>query len=160
MSVQTKLKYALFPSRKAARAAQPDVDAVIEGEVELLSDPGDLTQDKIPLRHTMAGVGMIIGASVTAGLMLTALVGLVLLGVDALPSRVPSPYATMAIVVMLAALLGGLAGALSYSTRAREELRRLRALLRLGNSVLLIETERDLSEMLRRRGAIQTGSLV
>ncbi|PRQ02694.1 hypothetical protein [Enhygromyxa salina] len=159
MTGQARLKYALFPNRKAAHVARAEVDAAIDGEVELLDKAADLTQDKIPLRHTMAGVGTIMGASVVAGMMLASLAGLVMVGVDALPPRITSPYWTTAIVVMLAALLGGLAGALTYSTRARQELRRLRGLLRFGNTVLLIETERDLDLLLRRHGAVQTGVL-
>ncbi|KIG14576.1 hypothetical protein DB30_06631 [Enhygromyxa salina] len=159
MTGNTNLKYALFPNLDAARAAQVEVDAAIDGEVDLLENAADLAQDKLPLRHTMAGFGTIVGASVVAGLMLAAVAGVVMLGFDALPPSIPAPYWTLAIVVVLASLLGGLAGALSYSTRARDELRRLRTLLRFGNSVLLIETEQNLDALLRRRGAVQTGTL-
>jgi hypothetical protein len=161
MTGNTKLSYALFPNREAASEALAEVNAKIHDcEVELLTQESDLTQDKIPLRHTMARAGTALGALMTAGLMLTALAGLMLLGVE-VPSGVPSPYGTTAIVVVFAALFGGLAGALSFSTRAREELRRLRSLLRFGgNSLLLIETERNLDKMLRRRGAVQIGRLV
>ena len=56
------------------------------------------------------------------------------------------------------AILGGLAGALSYATRVRSDLRRMREMVRHGHGVLIIESERDLDELLRERGAVTVGS--
>ena len=155
----TKLRYALFPNTQVAHDAAERIDGRVDGNVEVLTRPEDLSQDKIPIGHTMARVGAILGASMVAGAVLLTLAALVVLGADVLPMRVTSPYATTAIVVMLAALFGGLAGALSYSTRARDELRRLRTLLRFGNSVVLVESDDDVSQLMRRAGAVQTGTL-
>ena len=164
----THMEFALFPSRQRAARAKQAVESRRDSEAELITEPHELTHDKIPLSLTMVRVGSIVGAAAVAGLMLAGLTLLLGLEVDALPRPMASPFVALLTITMLAALLGGLAGALSFSTEARETLEQLRAQLRYRRArpgqpkpaVLLVESDDELAGMLRRHGALRTGTLV
>lgn len=154
------MTYAVFPSAERAVAAEAAVDEVIDS-MELLTNEEDLTEDKVPLRLTMARLGAIFGAALAASAGVLALWLLVMSGLPGAPSlrHVYAPWSMLGAVAAVAALLGGLAGALSFSTRFQARIDRLRKVLHRGNAVLLVETEYEVDDALRRRGAVQVGSL-
>lgn len=155
------MRFAIFANRKRARAAERNVDSTVEGDVELLTQPEQLSVSAISMPMTMARAGAIIGASSVAGSALLLLAALAWLdpGAASPASSALAPYATIAVVVTLAAVLGGLAGSLSFTSQARPKIERLREHLGYGHSVLLIESDRDITKLLQNAGAVQTGTL-
>jgi hypothetical protein len=153
------MRFAIFANRKRARAAERNVDSTVEGDVELLTQPEQLSVSAISMPMTMARAGAIIGASSVAGSALLLLAALAWLDPGVASPAALAPYATIAVVVTLAAVLGGLAGSLSFTSQARPKIERLREHLGYGHSVLLIESDRDISKLLHNAGAVQTGTL-
>ena len=65
----------------------------------------------------------------------------------------------LALCVMLSAMLGGLAGALSFASDNRPMIDDLRAWLSEGKPVVLVEAERGHEETLRSLGATRVDKL-
>ena len=163
---ETETQYALFPNLRRAKRAKRMLEATDAAETRVITHPEDLTEATIPLRLTVARVGMIAGAAAVAALALVATLALFGGGVGPAGSM-RSPVLTLSIVALLGATLGGLAGALSFSTEIRAQLERLRECLRRGQAapagqrpaLLVHASARKLDSLLRRHGAVQTGKM-
>jgi hypothetical protein len=80
-------------------------------------------------------------------------------GVGALPRPVPQEHASAAVAVILAAMLGGLAGWFAFASHSRIELQRLCSLLARGHALLLFPARADYVGHMRGRGAVRIGWL-
>lgn len=156
-TTNTALKFAVFANSDRARAAQDEVGGI--DDVELLTKTTDLRPDAVRDQVPVVRLALLLGASLVVGFVIVGIGVLVLMAAEAMPDPIPTAYLTTGIAVVLAAGLGGLAGALIYAGRSRASLDRLRSLLNHGHAVLLFRAQGDFDEILRRRGAVQIGSL-
>jgi hypothetical protein len=72
---------------------------------------------------------------------------------------IPAAAQTLALCILLATVLGGLAGALSFASDNGRICKRLQAWLRSGGEVVLVNSERGHEDTLRMLGATEAGSL-
>ncbi|MFO7566803.1 MAG: hypothetical protein R6X02_29440 [Enhygromyxa sp.] len=154
------ITYARFSTHKLAREAARRLRRRIEaaGRVELLRSPRRLSHHTIPLRMTAARFGAVVGGVVVGLLSVLALAaGLWVLTNDG--RQIPAPAETLGLCVALSALLGGLAGALSFASDNRPTVNDLRAWLGAGKPVVLVEAERGHEDTLRSLGATRVGQL-
>lgn len=156
-TTNTGLRFAVFASSDRARAAQVEVAGF--DDVELLTTTTDLRSDAVANELPLARLALLLGASLVVGFVIVGIGMLVLMAAEAMPNPIPTAYLTTGVAVVLAAGLGGLAGALIYAGRSRTAMTRLRGLLDHGHAVLLFRGQGDCDEILRQRGAVQIGSL-
>jgi hypothetical protein len=168
------MELAIFPDRAhAARAKQiieddAGADDDTGAHVELIADPSELTSEKLPLSLTMARSGALIGASALAASFTAGFLGLLGLELGAFEALLlGSPVISILTLALLAALLGGLAGALSFSTELKGKLARFRNRLRNeqalteddGPAALVLDSSDTIDGILRDEGALETQAL-
>ena len=125
----------------------------------VLEKPERLSHHVVPLAMTDARRGAVSGGALIAGL--TALVfglGLAALSVQGSEPLLP-PGPTLALCVGLGAVLGGLAGGLSFASDSKALLQRLRGHLRRQRSILLVSGSLSLDRELQRFGPVRVGVL-
>lgn len=165
------LMFAVFSSRERAWQARCELAEAEELEhaqpseltelddIDLVVTPNELRERASSPDQLMRGLGMLLGASLVVGFVIAGLGALVLAAAGALPEPLPTAYLSAGVAVVFAATLGGLAGWLAFASHSRLEIRRLCSLLERGHALLLFPARRELREHLRRRGAVQIGSL-
>jgi hypothetical protein len=153
------LMFAVFSSHERAREAQAILTEGREGsEVELIASPDEVRR-RARSPTGIRGLGMLLGISLIVGFIVAGFGSLVLAAAGTLPEPVPVALLGGALAVVIAAMLGGLAGWLAFSSHTRLELRRLCSLLERGHALLLFPAHSDVRARLRERGAVQIGSL-
>jgi hypothetical protein len=148
------ITYARFNDYAHARGAARRLARRVEpGEqVEVVRNPRRLSHHLIPLRMTAARVGAVLGGVVVGLLALLTLAS----GIWVLTQSgqaIPAPGETLALVVGLSALLGGLAGALAFASDNGAECQKVRRWLDEGNTVVFVDGPRGHEETLRHFGA-------
>lgn len=154
------ITYARFNDYNLARQALQSIRRRIgeAGRVELLRSPRRLSHHLIPLRMTAVRIGAVVGGIIVG--LLSVLAAAAILWVLATGGRpIPAPVETLTLCVLLSALLGGLAGALSFSSDNGPAVQDLRAWLGEGKPVVLVEAERGHVDTLRSLGADEVDEL-
>jgi hypothetical protein len=136
--------YAVFNNQQTARLAQQSLRHRLgEGaQITLVDQPERLSHHVVPLQMTQARGGVFIGSLVVAFVSALAL-GAGLLAMTAFGfDPIPTPGATLALSVVFAAIFGGLAGALAFSSDSKTLLRRLRLHIQHHHPVVLVRDEK------------------
>lgn len=155
----SQLHYAVFTDPLDAQRARVVIDRELDEDADISIRNHRLYSPDLPITGTMARYGAVLGASLLGGAVAAIIALAILASVGPLGPTLPSLGATVVALAAISALFGALAGALAFSTRLERRLRPLRRHLEHGRAVMLIESERDLRELLRGRGAIATGAL-
>jgi hypothetical protein len=156
MTPHGALMFAVFSSRERARAAQAALGET--DELELIASPDEVRRRAVS-PPGIRGLGMLLGISLIVGFIVAGFGALVLAAAGTLPEPVPVALLGGALAVVIAAMLGGLAGWLAFSSHTRLELRRLCSLVERGHALLLFPARSDVGDQLREHGAVQIGSL-
>ncbi len=128
----------LFRSPDAARRAQQELTSsglLHWDDVTSIHDR-EIRVDKLPLTHTSARSGALLG-----GVVVGVISALVLAGVATINETGFSPVAAVAFGLAIGALYGGVFGAIAYSTRPAAFIRRQRERLVQGAALLVCEIE-------------------
>jgi hypothetical protein len=133
-------------ARRLARRVAPTE------RIEVVRNLRSLSHHLIPLRMTAVRYGTVVGALAVAVLALVTL-GAGIWVMTQSGEAIPAAYETMALVVGLSALLGGLAGALAFASDNGRECEKVRRWLDEGDTVVLVEGERGHEQTLRQFGA-------
>lgn len=121
-------------------------------KVELLRSARRLSHHIIPLRLTAARIGTLLGGICVAVLsVMAASAGLWVMTSAGQP--IPAAGETLALCVALSALLGCLAGALSFASDNTRKIQRVRGWLDHGSPVVVVEARRSHEDTLRLLGA-------
>jgi hypothetical protein len=155
MTDEGTLMFAVFASHERA----DEVRAEFDHDLDLILAPHELRARARWPEQFSAGLGLVVMASLLVGSVIAGLGALVMAGVGALPRPVPQEHASAAVAVVLASMLGGLAGWFAFASHSRIELRRLCSLLERGHALLLFPAGRDYVSHMRRRGAVRIGWL-
>lgn len=148
------ITYARFNDLTRARIASRQLRRRVgpEGRVEILHSPGRLSHHTIPLRMTAARIGAVVGGAIV-GLLSVLTVTTAMWFVAQSGRPIPAPAETLGLAVGLSALLGGLAGALTFATDNGSKCQRVRTWLDHGHPVVVVNAERGHEETLRSLGA-------
>ena len=148
------ITYARFDDPAHARTAASRLRRRVEpsDRVEVVRNPRRLSHHVIPLRMTAARVGSIVGSVVVGVLAALTLASGVWVMTQS-GQTIPAAGETLALIVGLSALLGGLAGALAFASDTGAETEQVRAWLDQGAAVVLVDGERGHEETLRGFGA-------
>jgi hypothetical protein len=154
------ITYARFNDITRARIASRQLRRRVgpEGSVEVLRSAGRLSHHTIPLRMTAARVGTIVGG-VIVGLLSVMTVATAMWFITQNGRPIPAPAETLGLALGLSALLGGLAGALTFATDNGSKCQRVRSWLDHGHPVVVVNAERGHEETLRSLGAGAVGKI-
>jgi hypothetical protein len=153
--------YARFSSYTVARQASQQMQEQIgdSGRVQLLRSARKLSHHTIPLRMTAVRIGTLFGGAAVALLSLIA-VGTCMWAFTAGSGQtIPAAGETLAVCVALSALLGCLAGALSFASDSTATVQRMRDWLGNGKPVLLVEARQGHEQTMRLLGADLVGRI-
>lgn len=143
--------YAQFKSSSAAQRAVRRLRAGARDDDLRVTVLNMVSHHTVPLRLTSAGIGVFLGATSVA-LVAMAAVGLAL----SFGLPVIAPRETIALVLGISTLLGGLAGGLSFASDNSPVAQRLRRWTREGKPVVFVDDARRTHEQtLRHVGAVQ-----
>jgi len=149
--------YAVFRTSIGARRAYSRLRGQLgpDARVALIEQPEALSHHVVPIQMTEARRGALIGALAVAGTiaLILSLAGLLGAGPELAPAR------TSLLSVALGALLGGLAGALAFSSDSKARLRRLREHLRVKRPILIVSGGLGLERQLERFEPMRVGVL-
>jgi hypothetical protein len=157
MTDQGTLMFAVFASRERADEVRAELDAA--ANVDLIITPLELRARVHWPGQFAPGLGLLLAASLMVGFVIAGFGALVLTVAGALPQPVPAAYSSAAVAVVLAAMLGGLAGWFAFASHSRIELHRLCSLLEHGHALLLFPACSECEDHMLRRGAVQMGTL-
>ncbi|MCA9683261.1 MAG: hypothetical protein KC457_13760 [Myxococcales bacterium] len=122
------------------------------GRVEVIQNDRRLSHHVVPMRMTAARVGAVAGGIIVGGLSLLAVTAWLNYAVEE-QGRVLAIGETLALTLLLATMLGAMAGALCFASDATAVVQRLRGWLRRGKTVLIVDDPRLHEETLRACGA-------
>lgn len=150
--------YARFSSDAAARQASQRMQEQVgdSGRVQLLRSARKLSHHIIPLRMTAVRIGALFGGAAVGLLSLIAL-GTCMWVLSASGQPIPLAGETLAVCVGLSAVLGCLAGALSFASDSTIIVQRMHDWLGDGKPVVLVEARQGHEQTMRLLGADMVG---
>ena len=150
--------FAIFKTHRNALLAQHWLREKLgnDAKVTMVDRPGSRSHHEVPLSMTRVCRGAIAGGVGVAGVVALVL-GATLVGFHTMPAL--SPVTTVGACMGLAAILGGLAGALSFSSDSNMPLRSLAGHHSRRQSIVLFPGPDVLRTELERFGAIRVGAL-